>query len=221
MRKNAPFIYSHFKLRRNVFSKAQPFQSHKKAITWFNAPSVCHYPGSRSYIFAVWDGVRKVKNRHGQVKTRFFYLFVQISGRIWTVVGRGYFSHASSYRENVASARRVVCHTRVVSFPSFTFFFMTNFSWIINIIEDSWRISFSQPYFWCLDIGCNRFNPRFDLREINLLSDGDRKVEARNARGSVTEFIFIFSSYFFSFFNLCPHYQVICEVIAGAWGKKF
>ena len=25
----------------------------------------------------------------------------------WTVVGRGYFSHASSYRENVASARRV------------------------------------------------------------------------------------------------------------------
>ena len=42
-----------------------------------------------------------------QEKTRFFNLFVQISGRIWTVVGRGYFSHASSYRENVASARRV------------------------------------------------------------------------------------------------------------------
>ena len=40
-------------------------------------------------------------------KTRFFNLFVQISGRIWTVVGRGYFSHASYYRENVASARRV------------------------------------------------------------------------------------------------------------------
>ena len=76
---------------------------------------------------------------------------------------------------------------------------MTNFSWIINIIEDSWRISFSQPNFWCLDIGCNRFNPRFDLREIDVLSDGERKVEARNTRGSVTEFIFIFSSYFFCF----------------------
>ena len=36
-----------------------------------------------------------------------FNLFVQISGRIWTVVGRGYFSHTSSYRENVAFARRV------------------------------------------------------------------------------------------------------------------
>ena len=30
-----------------------------------------------------------------------------MSGRIWTVVGRGYFLHASSYNENVASARRV------------------------------------------------------------------------------------------------------------------
>ena len=30
-----------------------------------------------------------------------------MTGRIWTVVRRGYFSHASSYRENVASARRV------------------------------------------------------------------------------------------------------------------
>ena len=30
-----------------------------------------------------------------------------MSGRIWTVVGRGYFLHASSYHENVASARTV------------------------------------------------------------------------------------------------------------------
>ena len=33
---------------------------------------------------------------------------VHISGRIWTVVGRGYFSLTISYRENVASARRVI-----------------------------------------------------------------------------------------------------------------
>ena len=32
---------------------------------------------------------KPVKHR----KNPFFYLFVQISGRIWTVVGRGYFSH--------------------------------------------------------------------------------------------------------------------------------
>ena len=30
-----------------------------------------------------------------------------MTGRIWTVVRRGYFSHASSYSENVASARRI------------------------------------------------------------------------------------------------------------------
>ena len=40
-------------------------------------------------------------------KTRFLNLFVQISGRIWTVVGRGYFSHDSSHSENEASVRRV------------------------------------------------------------------------------------------------------------------
>ena len=38
----------------------------------------------------------------------FFNLFVQISRRIWTVVGRSCFSHAISHSENVASARRVL-----------------------------------------------------------------------------------------------------------------
>ena len=43
-----------------------------------------------------------------QVKTCFFFnLFDQVSGRIWTVVGSGYFSYAISYRENLASARSV------------------------------------------------------------------------------------------------------------------
>ena len=44
-------------------------------------------------------------------KSLFFLniIFVQISGRIWSVVGRGYFSHASSHSENVASAHRVDC----------------------------------------------------------------------------------------------------------------
>ena len=68
---------------------------------------------------------------------------------------------------------------------------MTNFSCIINIIEDYQRISFSQPNFWCLDIRRNRFNPLFDLREIDVLSEGERKGEARNACGSVTVFVFI------------------------------
>ena len=47
---------------------------------------------------------KPVKNRK---KTGFFNLFIQISGRIWTVVSRGYFSHDSSNSENVASADRV------------------------------------------------------------------------------------------------------------------
>ena len=79
------------------------------------------YPASRGYIFAllwarrvrsyarIWrKGMHESSARLTQcskpVKNN---LFVQMSGRIWTVVGRGYFSHASSYSENVASARRV------------------------------------------------------------------------------------------------------------------
>ena len=52
-----------------------------------------------------------LKTGQEKEKTRFLNLFVQISGRIWTVVGRGYFSHASSHNENysVASVRRVTC----------------------------------------------------------------------------------------------------------------
>ena len=46
----------------------------------------------------VWEGIRK-----NIISLRFFNLFIQIFGRIWTVVGRGYFSHASLYRENVRS----------------------------------------------------------------------------------------------------------------------
>ena len=37
----------------------------------------------------------------------FFNSFVQTFGQIWMVVDRGYFSHASSHSENVASACRV------------------------------------------------------------------------------------------------------------------
>ena len=47
---------------------------------------------------------KPVENRK---KTCFFNLLVQTSGRIWTVVGRGYFLHDSSHSKNVASARRV------------------------------------------------------------------------------------------------------------------
>ena len=56
--------------------------------------------------------IRHSIRKQEQEKNQFFNLFIQISGRIWTVVGRGYFSHASSYRKNVASARRVTLKWR-------------------------------------------------------------------------------------------------------------
>ena len=60
--------------------------------------------GQRSFPETKLTNAKPVENR---LKPVFLNLFVQNSGRIWTVVGRGYFSHATSYRENVASARRV------------------------------------------------------------------------------------------------------------------
>ena len=46
------------------------------------------------------------RSRTGK-KPVFFNLFVQIFERIWTVVGRGYFSQESLHSKNVASARWV------------------------------------------------------------------------------------------------------------------
>ena len=96
-------------------------------VSFLFKKTITSYPASRGYIFAVWAVLRKVasadnhsilyracekfvtrfasKNRK---KNPFFNLFIQISGRIWTVVGRGYFSHASSHSKNVPSARRVI-----------------------------------------------------------------------------------------------------------------
>ena len=48
---------------------------------------------------------KPVKNRK---KPIFLNLFVQISGLIWTVVGRGYFSHTCSHSKSVTSADRVM-----------------------------------------------------------------------------------------------------------------
>ena len=59
----------------------------------------------------LWSATQESRNALNRLRTgkknRFFNLFVQISGRIWAVVGRGYFSHDSSHRESVASACRV------------------------------------------------------------------------------------------------------------------
>ena len=59
----------------------------------------------------LWSATQESRNVLNRLRTGkkpvFFNLFVQISGRIWAVVGRGYFSHDSSHRGNVASARRV------------------------------------------------------------------------------------------------------------------
>ena len=58
---------------------------------------------------------RNALNRSRTGKTR-FNLFVQFLDGFEWVVGRGYFSHASSYCENVASAHRVVFWKTVLYF---------------------------------------------------------------------------------------------------------
>ena len=59
----------------------------------------------------LWCATQESRNALNRLragkKTVFFNIFVQISGQIWAVVGKGYFSHHSSHLENVASARRV------------------------------------------------------------------------------------------------------------------
>ena len=56
---------------------------------------------------AMQDSHNALNRSRTEKKTCFFNLLVQTSGRIWTVVGRGYFLHDSSHSKNVASARRV------------------------------------------------------------------------------------------------------------------
>ena len=58
-------------------------------------------------LWSATQDSRNALNRSRTGKNSFFNWFVQISGRIWTVVRRGYVSHASSHSENVTSARRV------------------------------------------------------------------------------------------------------------------
>ena len=89
-----------------------------KFVTRFASKINRHCLSSNGASFAgirklpqLWSATQESRNvlnrlRTGK-KTVFFNLFVQISGRIWAVVGRGYFSHDSSHRGNVASARRV------------------------------------------------------------------------------------------------------------------
>ena len=74
-------------------------------------------------LWSATQDSRNALNRSRTGKTRFFSLFVQISGRIWTVVGRGYFSHASSHSENVASARRVTTSLLSCSNVKFVFIY--------------------------------------------------------------------------------------------------
>ena len=88
-----------------------------KFVTRFASKINRHFLSSNSASFAgirklpqLWSATqesRNVLNRLRTGKKSFFQLFVQISGRIWAVVGRGYFSHDNSHRGNVASARRV------------------------------------------------------------------------------------------------------------------
>ena len=79
-------------------------------------------------LWSATQDSRNALNRSRTGKTRFFYLFVQISGRIWTVVGRGYFSHASSHSENVASARRVTTSLLSCSNVKFVFIYVVYLS---------------------------------------------------------------------------------------------
>ena len=82
-----------------------------------------------------------VRNRK---KNHFSNLFVQISGRIWTVVSKGYFSHASSHSENVASARRVCFWLVDSNFPCCT----TNQSHYPDLGSDTCTSS-PQTELWC------------------------------------------------------------------------
>ena len=69
------------------------------------------FRGNKKIARQLWSAMqdsRNAVNRSRAGKTAvFFNLFAQISGRIWTVVSRAYFSNASSHSENVASARGV------------------------------------------------------------------------------------------------------------------
>ena len=88
-----------------------------KFVTRFASKINRHFLSSNGASFAgirklpqLWSATqesRNVLNRLRTGKKPFFQLFVQISGRIWAVVGRGYFSNDNSHRGNVASARRV------------------------------------------------------------------------------------------------------------------
>ena len=62
-------------------------------------------------LWSATQDSRNALNRSRTGENPFFNLFVQISGQIWTVVGRGYFSLYSSRSENVASARRVAAQS--------------------------------------------------------------------------------------------------------------
>ena len=90
-----------------------------KFVTWF-ASKINHY-GLESngvsfmgikklQLRQLWSATQDSRNPLNRLRTgkkTIFNLFVQISGRIWMVVGRGYFSHDSLHGKNVASARRV------------------------------------------------------------------------------------------------------------------
>ena len=69
------------------------------------------FRGNKKIARQLWSATqdsRNAVNRSRTGKTVFFFnLFAQISGRIWTVVNRGFFSNASPHSENVATARRV------------------------------------------------------------------------------------------------------------------
>ena len=77
---------------------------------------------------------RNALNRSRKRKTPFFFnLFVQIFGRIRTVVGRGCFSLAISHCENVASARRVLIKRKKERFVFPSKAFLSKI-WILNPI---------------------------------------------------------------------------------------
>ena len=88
----------------------------KRDNVWSSANSLFkwrfRYPASRSYIFAVWAGVRKVASADNRsIFYRACAKFVTRFASNWFVKS-AWVSRASYYRENVASARRVRFRSR-------------------------------------------------------------------------------------------------------------
>ena len=145
-------------------------------------------------VHSLTQDSRNALNRSRTRKNPFFNLFVQISGRIWTVVGRGYFSHASSYRENVASAHRVLSllhtasHYLIKTTANIVCLWQCNQARLVA----TWQ-SYSWPWAWSTFLGGNFFFHAFPRTCQKIWIIPVQKIK-KNALSKVVVHIFFVSS---------------------------